>query len=215
MNDLVVTDVHKKLGGNPILKGVSFTLKKGDVVALLGASGSGKTTLLRAIAGLDHPDSGTISLADRTLFDGASGTVVPAEQRGLGLVFQSYALWPHKTVFDNVAYGLRLRRMARSEIDKSCWRRITRIWLPSARSSGRSGASGADEPVPISVSVGSWMVLTVLMILLLWIYYTAMILLLGAETAALYQDTRKAAVEPAPGAGSQPGAARSRRRARA
>ena len=98
MNDLVVTDVHKTLGGNQILKGVSFTLRRGDVVALLGASGSGKTTLLRAIAGLDHPDSGTIRLGDVTLFDSTNGTAVPAERRGLGLVFQSSALWPHRTV---------------------------------------------------------------------------------------------------------------------
>ena len=115
MNDLVVTDVHKTLGGNQILKGVSFTLRRGDVVALLGASGSGKTTLLRAIAGLDHPDSGTIRLGDVTLFDSTKGTAVPAERRGLGLVFQSYALWPHRTVLENVKFPLRVRRVAASE----------------------------------------------------------------------------------------------------
>jgi iron(III) transport system ATP-binding protein len=115
MNDLVVSDVHKRLGDNDILKGVSFTLKSGDVVALLGASGSGKTTLLRAIAGLDHPDKGTIRLGGRTLFDGATGAAVPAEQRGLGLVFQSYALWPHRTVQENVEYPLRVRRVAAAE----------------------------------------------------------------------------------------------------
>jgi iron(III) transport system ATP-binding protein len=115
MNELVVSDVHKKLGENQILKGVSFTLKSGDVVALLGASGSGKTTLLRAIAGLDHPDSGQIRLGGRTLFDSATRTAVPAEQRGLGLVFQSYALWPHRTVLQNVEYPLKVRRVAGAE----------------------------------------------------------------------------------------------------
>src|SRR5207248_10774172 len=84
MNDLVVSDVHKRLGDNQVLKGVSFTLKRGDVVALLGPSGSGKTTLLRAIAALDHPDSGVIRLGERTLFDGAARAAVPAEQRGPG-----------------------------------------------------------------------------------------------------------------------------------
>jgi iron(III) transport system ATP-binding protein len=115
MNDLVVIEVHKKLGDTQVLKGVSFTLERGGVVALLGASGSGKTTLLRAIAGLDHPDAGTIRLGDRTLFDSANGTVVPAEQRGLGLVFQSYALWPHRTVLQNVEYPLRVRRVPAAE----------------------------------------------------------------------------------------------------
>src|SRR3954469_14069063 len=109
--NLVVHGVHKRLGENDILKGVSFELRKGEVVALLGPSGSGKTTLLRAIAGLDHPDRGRIALGDRVLYDSETGAAVPPEKRGLGLVFQSYALWPHKTVFENVAYPLRLRNV--------------------------------------------------------------------------------------------------------
>src|SRR5690349_24517119 len=115
MDRLVVEDVHKRLGENQVLKGVSFALAPGDVVALLGASGSGKTTLLRAIAGLDHPDRGRIALGDEVLFDGASGIAVPPDRRNLGLVFQSYALWPHRTVFENVAYPLKLRGVARDE----------------------------------------------------------------------------------------------------
>jgi iron(III) transport system ATP-binding protein len=111
MSSLVVTEVHKRLGANDILKGVSFQLRRGEVVALLGPSGSGKTTLLRAIAGLDHPDRGSIVLGDQPLFDRQRGVEVPAERRNLGLVFQSYALWPHRTVFDNVAYPLVLRKM--------------------------------------------------------------------------------------------------------
>src|SRR5262249_15177440 len=81
----------------------------GRVVALLGPSGSGKTTLLRAVAGLETPYRGTIKLGERVFFDAARELELPAEARGLGLVFQSYALWPHRTVFDNVGYGLKLR----------------------------------------------------------------------------------------------------------
>src|SRR5207253_2543031 len=110
MTSLNVTNVHKRLGGNEILKGVSFGLRRGEVVALLGPSGSGKTTLLRAIAGLDHPDAGSIRLGDRVFFDADARQAVPAERRGLGLVFQSYALWPHRTVLENVEYPLRLRK---------------------------------------------------------------------------------------------------------
>jgi len=116
MDKLLVTNVMKRLGPNDVLKGVSFELSRGEVVALLGPSGSGKTTLLRAIAGLDHPDAGRIVLGDQLLFDSQTGVAVPAERRQLGLVFQSYALWPHRTVFDNIAYGLRLRRVPAAEI---------------------------------------------------------------------------------------------------
>ena len=84
---------------------------QGEVVSLLGPSGSGKTTLLRAVAGLEAPHRGTIRIEDRSVFDGAARLEMPAEKRNLGLVFQSYALWPHRTVFDNVAYGLKLRKV--------------------------------------------------------------------------------------------------------
>src|SRR5258708_33081159 len=109
MDKIIVSNVYKRLGANEVLKGVSFELRRGEIVALLGPSGSGKTTLLRAVAGLEHPDSGRIQLGGRLLFDSESGAVVPAEKRSLGLVFQSYARWPHRTVFANIAYALRGR----------------------------------------------------------------------------------------------------------
>ncbi|MDM5181191.1 ABC transporter ATP-binding protein [Massilia sp. DJPM01] len=121
MNELTVNDLHLDYGtgahANQILKGVSMHLQRGEVVALLGPSGSGKTTLLRAVAGLESPKSGTIDIGERRVFDGARNFEMAAEHRSLGLVFQSYALWPHKTVFDNVAYGLTLRKMGKSEIE--------------------------------------------------------------------------------------------------
>ncbi|MGA8032854.1 MAG: ABC transporter ATP-binding protein [Casimicrobiaceae bacterium] len=116
MPELTVDSLHLRYGDNPILKGVALTLNRGEVVSLLGPSGSGKTTLLRAVAGLEAPHQGTIRIGDQTVFDGATGVDIPAEGRNLGLVFQSYALWPHKTVFDNVAYALRLRKVAPVEI---------------------------------------------------------------------------------------------------
>jgi len=120
MNELTVNDLHLDYGSgahvNHILKGVSMHLQKGEVVALLGPSGSGKTTLLRAVAGLESPKAGTIAIGDRSVFDGNRDFELPAEHRNLGLVFQSYALWPHKTVFDNVAYGLKLRKLGANEI---------------------------------------------------------------------------------------------------
>src|SRR5262245_59227184 len=116
MAELVVKDLALRLGENEILKGVSLSVPAGQVVALLGPSGSGKTTLLRAIAGPETPDRGSIAIGNRTFFDAADGSELPAEERGLGLVFQSYALWPHRTVFDNVAYRLKLRGVPAAEI---------------------------------------------------------------------------------------------------
>jgi iron(III) transport system ATP-binding protein len=120
MSELSVNNLYLDYGtgaaANPILKGVSMELQPGEVVALLGPSGSGKTTLLRAVAGLESPKAGVIRIGDRVIFDGERGFELPAEERNLGLVFQSYALWPHKTVFDNVAYGLKLRKMSGGDI---------------------------------------------------------------------------------------------------
>lgn len=129
MADLIVKDVALRLGDNEILKGVSVAVPAGEVVALLGPSGSGKTTLLRAIAGLETPHSGSIAIGDRVFFDAARGVELPAEERGLGLVFQSYALWPHRTVFDNVAYGLKLRGVSAAEIKTRVEKTLSQIGL--------------------------------------------------------------------------------------
>ncbi|MGE5303992.1 MAG: ATP-binding cassette domain-containing protein, partial [Alphaproteobacteria bacterium] len=116
MLDLIAEKIEKQLGSAQVLCGVSFDLHQQEILALLGPSGSGKTTLLRSVAGLERPDAGKIELQGKVVFDAASGFEIPAEQRGLGLVFQSYAIWPHRTVFENVAYGLRLRHKPENEI---------------------------------------------------------------------------------------------------
>ena len=129
MAELTVNDLHLKYGDNPILKGVALTLNRGEVVSLLGPSGSGKTTLLRAVAGLEVPHAGSIRIADKVVFDGATGLDIPAEGRNLGLVFQSYALWPHKTVHDNVAYALKLRRVPSADIESRVKQALTQLSL--------------------------------------------------------------------------------------
>ena len=116
MIELSVENLHLTYGDNPVLKGVTMNLKRGEVVSLLGPSGSGKTTLLRAVAGLEKPTKGSITIGDNKVYDGTPRSEIPAEERNLGLVFQSYALWPHKTVFENVAYPLKLRKVAAAEI---------------------------------------------------------------------------------------------------
>ncbi len=129
MADLIVEDVALRYGDNEILKGVSVTVPPGKVVALLGPSGSGKTTLLRAVAGLETPYRGMIRIGDEVFFDAKRKIDRPAEARGLGLVFQSYALWPHRTVFDNVAYGLKLRRVRASELKARVEKALAQIGL--------------------------------------------------------------------------------------
>src|SRR5438477_11075131 len=128
-DQLVVEDLHLPYGDNPILKGVSMTLNPGEVVALLGASGSGKTTLLRSVAGLEQPSRGKISIGQAVLYDSEAGVDMAVEKRNLGLVFQSYALWPHRSVFENVAYGLRLRDIPASELDQRVTQALTNLGL--------------------------------------------------------------------------------------
>src|SRR3954463_2764304 len=129
MPDLVVDHLGVRLGTNEVLKGVSFRAAPGEIVALLGPSGSGKTTLLRCVAGLERPHKGRIAIGERVLFDADRKVELPAERRGVGLVFQSYALWPHKTVAENVAYALRLRGVAAKERSRRVQEALDRLGL--------------------------------------------------------------------------------------
>jgi iron(III) transport system ATP-binding protein len=111
---------------------VSFEVKEGELFTLLGPSGCGKTTTLRSIAGLEKPDSGTIAVGDRVLFSGGAkggdrAVNMPANQRGLGMVFQSYAIWPHMTVFDNVAFPLQVRKRADRPAKAEIKERVERV----------------------------------------------------------------------------------------
>jgi putative spermidine/putrescine transport system ATP-binding protein len=108
--DVRVDNVRKRFGAVEALRGVSLAFAAGRLTAILGPSGCGKTTLLRAIAGFARVDGGAIR------FGGEDVTARPPQERATAMVFQSYALWPHMSVFDNVAYGLRLRRRPRGEI---------------------------------------------------------------------------------------------------
>jgi iron(III) transport system ATP-binding protein len=136
-------EVH--LGGQPVLKGVDLTVVPGEVVALLGPSGSGKTTLLRAVAGLVRPDGGRILLGSEAFFDGERGLFLPPERRNLGLVFQSYALWPHRTVYENVAYGLRLRRMPEKEVRERVLSLLDRLGLTGLEGRYPGALSGGQQ----------------------------------------------------------------------
>jgi iron(III) transport system ATP-binding protein len=106
-----VADLVVRYGETVAVNGVSFTVPRGEHLTLLGPSGCGKTTTLRAIAGLEPPERGSIRIDGKLVHSKADGIDVPAEKRGISMVFQSYAVWPHMSVFENVAYGLRVRRL--------------------------------------------------------------------------------------------------------
>src|SRR5882757_1867216 len=113
---LQVTDLRKQFAiGRPAIDGVSFAVPAGEIVVLLGPSGCGKTTTLRCVAGLEHPTSGEISIGGRVVSSPERGILVPPRSRDLGMVFQSYAVWPHMTVRQNVIYPLKHRNIARAE----------------------------------------------------------------------------------------------------
>ncbi|MEI7913552.1 MAG: TOBE-like domain-containing protein [Mycobacteriaceae bacterium] len=107
---ITVSGANKRYGDFAALDNVNFTVPSGSLTALLGPSGSGKSTLLRAIAGLDRPDTGTI------VINGRDVTAVPPQRRGIGFVFQHYAAFKHLTVRDNIAFGLKIRKLSKAEI---------------------------------------------------------------------------------------------------
>jgi iron(III) transport system ATP-binding protein len=115
MAELRVEGLVKMFGPVRAVDNISFTVGDSEFLTLLGPSGCGKSTTLSAIAGLDRSDEGRIVLGDHVFFDGARGVFVPPERREVGLVFQSYALWPHMTVAENLDFPLRLRKMRRRQ----------------------------------------------------------------------------------------------------
>ncbi len=115
MSKLVLTNVVRRFGDTTAVAGVSLSIAEGEFVSLLGPSGCGKTTTLRMIAGFMPPSEGTISISGEVV--SAPGAVVAPERRNMSMIFQSYAIWPHMTVAQNVAFGLEMRKLPKQEID--------------------------------------------------------------------------------------------------
>jgi iron(III) transport system ATP-binding protein len=124
MAHIVITDLNKSFGDHHVLKDVSLEIEEREFVTFLGPSGCGKTTTLRLLAGFLAPDSGEIRVAGKLLSSTRSS--VPPERRRMGMVFQNYAIWPHMSLFDNVAFGLKLAKVGvrrRGRGWHACWRR--------------------------------------------------------------------------------------------
>ena len=127
MSEIKLNSVIKNFGGNSLaVDNLSVIFPSGEFVCLLGPSGCGKTTTLRMIAGLERPDSGEIYCGDKTFFSSNTGEYLKTEKRNLGLMFQSYALWPHMTVFQNIVFGLDMKN--KTSLEK---KNVLRNWKNS------------------------------------------------------------------------------------
>ncbi len=142
---ITVEDLEIRYGPVAAVGPVSFSVEAGEQLTLLGPSGCGKTTTLRALAGLERPTAGSIRIGGRVMYDGAAGINLPAEQRGLSMVFQSYAIWPHMTVFENVAYGLRVRRLPAAEIREKTLRALDLVQMGGYAERPASQLSGGQQ----------------------------------------------------------------------
>jgi len=118
MSKIVLKNLAKHFGAVKAVDNLTLEIPAGSFTTLLGPSGCGKTTTLRMIAGLETPTDGEIWIGDQCVFSRREGRFVPAGDRGLGLVFQSYALWPHLTVFENIAFGLKIAKVKKAEVQK-------------------------------------------------------------------------------------------------
>jgi len=139
MQGLDIISIHKYFGENHILKGISFQQAKGEILALLGPSGSGKTTLLEIIAGLIEPDQGDCT------WNGKSLLGIPAHQRGFGLMFQEYVLFPHKNVYNNVAFGLKMAGEDRETAEARVQKVLELVGLPGFEEREISTLSGGEQ----------------------------------------------------------------------
>jgi ABC-type Fe3+/spermidine/putrescine transport system ATPase subunit len=140
-----IGDLVVRYGDTVAVDGVSFTVARGEHVTLLGPSGCGKTTTLRAIAGLEQPHSGTIRIDGKAMYSSAEGRDVPTEKRGVSMVFQSYAVWPHMSVFDNVAYGLKVRKLQAAEIRDKVMHALELVQMPAFADRSAAKLSGGQQ----------------------------------------------------------------------
>jgi iron(III) transport system ATP-binding protein len=140
-----IADSNRAAGAHRAVDDVSFDVEDGELLVLLGPSGCGKTTTLRMIAGLEEPDAGDVWLGSRLVSSARSNVFLATEKRDIGMVFQSYAIWPHMTVFDNVAYPLRVRRVPRRVIAEKVENTLALVGLEGLGSRPATQLSGGQQ----------------------------------------------------------------------
>ena len=145
MSDIILKNIDKYYGHNHVLKDLNLTVNDGEFMTLLGPSGCGKTTTLRVIAGLEKPQNGTITMAGRKVVDARELFFEDPGNRDINLVFQSYALWPHMTVFDNVAFPLLVKKIKQEEITKRVMDSLERMRIAEFAKRYPSELSGGQQ----------------------------------------------------------------------
>ena len=118
MSRIELKHIDKFYGSNHVLRDINLTIEDGDFMTLLGPSGCGKTTTLRVVSGLEKPQNGIMTIDGVEMINADDAYYAEPSKRGLNLVFQSYALWPHMTVYDNIAFGLKIQKMDKAEIER-------------------------------------------------------------------------------------------------
>ena len=139
MERITIQNIHKSFEGKGALEAVSLTIEAGSFFTLLGPSGCGKTTLLRILAGFEKADEGVIKFGEQDV------TNIPAEQRGVGMVFQNYALFPHMSVYENVAYGLKVKKYPRRELKEKVAKYLRLVRLEGYEERAVSALSGGEQ----------------------------------------------------------------------
>jgi len=142
---ITVENLVKQFDGRTIIDHVSFEIADGELVSLLGPSGCGKTTTLRCIAGLETPEAGRIAIDREVVFDSQAGIMLEPWHRSIGMVFQSYAIWPHLSVFENVAFPLRIRRRPRAEVQTRVARALDMVGLAALATRSAQLLSGGQQ----------------------------------------------------------------------
>jgi len=142
---LALSDLSKSFGSLEAVKQLNLEVQRGEMLALLGPSGCGKTTTLRMVAGLERPTAGEIIFEGQTMASVSRAIYVPPDKRNTGMVFQSYALWPHMTVWENIAYPLKLRRVARKEAQAKVEYAIELIGLQAYAHASVTKLSGGQQ----------------------------------------------------------------------
>ena len=143
MEIIRIEGIAKSYGDHQVHKDLSLSIEKGECFTLLGPSGCGKTVLLRLIAGFETPDAGRISIDNTVVSDPAAGIYIPPDSRGLGVVFQDYAVWPHMSVYENVAYPLKIAKRPKDEIRNRVMESIEMV-----------GMTGLEKRLPSELSGG-------------------------------------------------------------
>lgn len=145
MSQIVLKGIDKFYGNNHVLKNLNLVVEDGEFMTLLGPSGCGKTTTLRVVAGLEKPQNGTIEMDGRMVVNAAELFFEDPGKRGMNLVFQSYALWPHMTVFDNVAFPLMVKKVQKADVKRRVMDALARMRIDEYSGRYPSELSGGQQ----------------------------------------------------------------------